>query len=255
MSRKQLLIRLLLKAAWVRKDRALTALISVAVAATIATAALTVYYDLDNKLSREFRSFGANVVVTRSQGSLTQNELATMGQILNGKGDIVPVAYAIGTLQDGTRVVVGGTDLEKLEKLNSWWSIDHSEFPFALLGARVAEKVPESAFIFNLGHKGAMIRRRDVFRSGSDDDSRIYLQLSQFTDATGLEPNTALLRIEGWPKQIEVTISQLTTSLPELEVKPVRQITREQTSVVDKTRSVVLVASVVVLVMILLSIV
>ena len=52
MTRSQLLLRLLFKAAWVRKDRALTALISVAVVATIATAALTIYSDLEGKLSR-----------------------------------------------------------------------------------------------------------------------------------------------------------------------------------------------------------
>ena len=38
--------------------------VSVAVVATIATSALTVYYDLESKLSREFSRFGANVVIT-----------------------------------------------------------------------------------------------------------------------------------------------------------------------------------------------
>ena len=69
MSRMQLLFRLLFKAAWVRKDRALTALVSVAVVATIATAALTIYSDLEGRLSRDFRGFGANVIVTRAVGA------------------------------------------------------------------------------------------------------------------------------------------------------------------------------------------
>ena len=71
MIRAPLLLRLLFKAAWVRKDRAFTALVSVAVVATIATAALTIYSDLEGKLSREFRGFGANVVVTKTSGALT----------------------------------------------------------------------------------------------------------------------------------------------------------------------------------------
>ena len=80
--RNQLLLRLLFKAAWVRKDRALTALVSVAVVATIATAALTIYSDLEGKLSREFRGFGANVVVTKSSGALTPSELAEIRKIV-----------------------------------------------------------------------------------------------------------------------------------------------------------------------------
>jgi putative ABC transport system permease protein len=257
MSRKQLLLRLLLKAAWVRKDRAFTALISVAVAATIATAALTVYYDLESKLSREFRSFGANVVVTRHEDSLTPAELAQMKNILAGTGEIVPVAYAVATAtSDGSKVVIGGADLDKLKKLNSWWAIGSSSNGFALLGSRVEERLARgSGFKLNFEGKAFDVQSAGTFHSGSEDDSRIYVPLTMFTQWTGMQPSTALLRVEGRPKEIEETISRLTASLPGLEVKPVRQITREQTSVVDKTRSVVLVASIVVLVMILLSII
>ena len=95
MSRGQLLLRLLLKAAWVRKDRALTALVSVAVVATIATAALTIYYDLENKLSREFRDFGANVVVTARSGELDASEVAAIASTVGANGAVVPVGYAI----------------------------------------------------------------------------------------------------------------------------------------------------------------
>src|SRR5438270_12949699 len=93
----QLLLRLLLKAAWVRKVRAFTALGSVAVVATIATAALTIYSDLEGKLSREFRGFGANVVVTKTSGALTPSELAEIRTVVGNNGEIVPVGYAIAT--------------------------------------------------------------------------------------------------------------------------------------------------------------
>src|SRR5215475_13095859 len=124
MSRRQLLFRLLFKAAWVRKDRAFTALISVAVVATIATAALTIYSDLEGKLSHEFRGFGANVIVTKASGALTSDELAGMSKVVGSRGDVVPVAYAIGTeARSGAKIVVGGTDLSKLRKLNTAWSL------------------------------------------------------------------------------------------------------------------------------------
>src|SRR5215471_21857293 len=122
MSRRQLFLRLLVKAAWVRKDRALTALLSVAVVATIATAALTVYYDLDNKLSHEFRSFGANVVVSKQGGALTRDELSGIDSTLAARHLIVPVAYAIATGPNGARVILGGTDVKAFRDLNSFWS-------------------------------------------------------------------------------------------------------------------------------------
>ena len=102
MTRTQLLLRLLLKAAWVRKDRAFTALVSVAVVATIATAALTIYSDLESKLSREFRGFGANIVVTKNSGALTAGELAGIHKIVGNGGEIMPVGLRRSDLQDGS---------------------------------------------------------------------------------------------------------------------------------------------------------
>src|SRR5436309_1851497 len=142
MSRTQLLLRLLLKATWVRKDRAFTALVSVAVVATIATAALTIYSDLESKLSREFRGFGANVVVTKNSGALSPSELADISKIVGHMGEIVPVAYAAASLRDGgAKVVVGGADLEKLRRLNTSWSFEDRDQGSALIGSRVAESV------------------------------------------------------------------------------------------------------------------
>src|SRR5262249_36067351 len=141
MTRAQLFLRLLFRAALVRKDRALTALLSVGVAATIATAALTVYTDLDNKLSREFRSFGPNVVVSKQDGTLTRDELARIDSALSAKHLMVPVAYAIATGPDGGRVVIGGTDVETFRELNSSWSLRETGHAgtHVLLGSRAAE--------------------------------------------------------------------------------------------------------------------
>ncbi|HZD95466.1 MAG TPA: ABC transporter permease [Candidatus Sulfotelmatobacter sp.] len=254
MSRSQLFFRLLLRAAWVRKDRALTALISVAVVATIATAALTIYSDLESKLSREFRGFGANVIVTKASGPLNSKELVRMAQTIGSHGEIVPIAYAVGTkTEDGTRVVIGGADLKKLRSLNSAWSFSELNQGRALVGARVSEMLSHGGdWRVSFGNAITSIAPEAIFHSGSDDDSRIYLPLDDFERLTGVQPGTALLRIEGRPREIQATIASLSAALPNAEVKPVRQITQAQTAVVDKTRSVVLAASVVVLVLIML---
>ena len=47
-----------------RRARSVSALVAMTVSAGVATALLTLYADLDAKLHKEFRSFGANVVIT-----------------------------------------------------------------------------------------------------------------------------------------------------------------------------------------------
>jgi putative ABC transport system permease protein len=256
MSRLRLFVRLLFKAAWVRKDRALTALISVAVVATIATAALTVYSDLENKISREFRSFGTNVVITSRNGAFTPGQLKQIHAALGDRGTAVPVAYAIATSPNNAKVVVGGTDLRGLRELNSWWSIRalDSSGGQALIGARAAEQFAPTGgeLTITFGARSAQVRPAVVFLSGSEDDSRIYLDTAAFAALTGVQPNIALVRVEGRPAEIQSAITQLRAALPEAEVQPVRQITQTQAAVVGKTRSVVLAASAVVVVLILL---
>ncbi len=254
MSRGQLFLRLLLRATWVRKDRALTALISVAVVATIATTALTIYSDLEGRLSREFRGFGANVVVTKSSGALNNDELATIGKIAGSGGEVLPVAYAIAAeTGSGAKIVIGGADLEKLRKLNTAWSFTDMKQGNALIGGRAEEALGHPAGLeLAYGQSRMKVQPAAVYRSGSDDDSRIYLPPADFERLTGIQPGTALVRVEGRPQEIQEAISRLSASLPEAEIKPVRQITQAQTAVVGKTRGVVLAASAVVLVLIML---
>lgn len=253
MNRPRLFLRLMLKAAWVRKDRAITALLSIAVVATMATVALTVYSDLEGKFSREFRRFGANVIVTARSGSLKRDDLTLIRKIIGSKGGVVPVGYAIGKSRDGSSVVVGGTDLSAFHEMNSWWKLDGGLFDGdALLGTRAAAALSPRAEPFEISYGGqnTLIKPRAIFHSGSDDDSRIYISLPQFSYLTDLQPSTAQLRITGRPAEIEQQVATLSAALPNAEVKPVRQITSAQTAVLDKTRAIVLAASAVVVVLI-----
>lgn len=255
MSRSQLLLRMLFKAAWVRKDRAFTALISVCVVATIATAALTIYSGLEGRLSRDFRGFGANVIVTRNDGSFTQTDLAAMQSVVPAKRDVVPVAYAVATTENGSRVIVGGTELADLEQMNSWWSTKQlSADGTALIGSRAAEQLSPSGqpLTISFGSKSLTIHPRAIFTSGSEDDSRIYISSSDLASATSLAPNLALVRVEGRARDIEAAIAKLKSSAPDLDVQPARQITQAQAVVVGKTRSIVLASSIVVVALIML---
>jgi putative ABC transport system permease protein len=254
MNRSQLLFRLLLKAAWVRKDRALTALISVAVVATIATAALTIYSDLEGKLSREFRGFGANVIVTKTSGDLSSGELASIQNVIGNNGEVLPVVYAIATEGTGkAKVVVGGVDIQKFRKLNASWSFSNAGEGTALIGSRVDDILGHQDDLrLSFRTSSTKVKAASVYHAGTDDDSRVYLPLNDFERLTGIQPDTALVRVEGRPQQIQSAISKLIAALPNAEVKPIRQVTQTQTAVVGKTRAVVLASSAVVVVLIML---
>ncbi|HEY6351710.1 MAG TPA: FtsX-like permease family protein [Candidatus Angelobacter sp.] len=254
MSRKRMLVRLLLRAAWVRRDRALTALLSITVVATMATVALTVYSDLEGKFSREFRTFGANAIVTAHNGSLSADDFQRIRNIAGEKSEVVPVGYAVVTGEAQQRVVAAGTNLHAFHQLNPSWSFSPNSDDLidknAWRGTRAAERFATNSGELHYGTKSITIPTGPTFKSGSEDDSRIYLSLEDFERLTGLQANTAQLRIDGPPSEIDRRIAMLSTTLPDAEVKPVRQVTAAQTAVLGKTRSIVLTASAVVVLLI-----
>ncbi len=117
-------LRMLVRAAVLRRGRAASALLAMVVAAAVATAMLNLYVDVQAKLRREFRKYGANVVVVARDGhELPADALAKAQAALGAGGMALPIAYAVARTADGHSVVVAGTDLEQAQKLDSWWSV------------------------------------------------------------------------------------------------------------------------------------
>src|SRR6266852_6021108 len=62
-------LRMLVRAAVLRRGRAVSALFAMVVAAAVATAMLNLYVDVQAKLRSEFRNYGANIIVVGKDGA------------------------------------------------------------------------------------------------------------------------------------------------------------------------------------------
>src|SRR5277367_6045167 len=89
-------LRMLMRAAVLRRGRAASALLAMVVAAGVATAMLNLYVDVQAKLRKEFRNYGANiVVVAKDDEALPADALAKVDAALAGHGLAVPFAYVV----------------------------------------------------------------------------------------------------------------------------------------------------------------
>jgi putative ABC transport system permease protein len=94
------------------------------VAAAVATAMMNLYVDVQAKLRKEFRSYGANVIAIGKDGtSLPPGALNKIEAALGSRGMAVPFAYVVARTATGQSVVVAGTNFEQVQKLNRWWSV------------------------------------------------------------------------------------------------------------------------------------
>ena len=241
-------LRMLLRASLVRRGRALSALLAVVVAAAVATAMLNLYVDVQAKLRTEFRKYGANIVVVAKHGQpLPADALPRVQTALAGRGIAVPFAYVVGSTNDGSPIVVAGTDMQTVRRLDSWWAV--SAWPNAageaLLGSRAAAAVSPQGQPFDLSFQGQPIHLKaaGTLITGAAEDSRVYLPLQDFTAWTGVQPSTIEIAANGSAAQVTAILQQVTAAVPGAEVRPVRQIMEAEGRVLGKTRSTLLAAA------------
>jgi putative ABC transport system permease protein len=241
-------LRMLVRAAILRRGRAASALFAMVVAAAVATAMLNLYVDVQAKLRREFRNYGANIIVVGKDGaSLPANALAAVDSALAGRGIAAPFALVVARTADGQPIVVAGTDFERVRQLNKWWSVSNwpSVSQQALIGVRALPEVAPKNQSFDLSFQGHTLHvtPAGTVQSGAAEDSRIYISLTDFVAWTGVQPSTIEVAASGSPEEVASIMSQVAQVLPAGDVRPVRQIMEGEARVLGKTRATLLAAA------------
>ena len=260
-------LRMLVRAAVLRRGRAVSALFAMVVAAAVATAMLNLYVDVQAKLRREFRNYGANIIVVGRDGaSLPPDALARVDSVLAGRGIAAPLGLVVARTSDGQPIVVAGTDFERVRQLDRWWSVSSwpAEVPSsgptdtsvrptgaremghpALIGVRALAVVAPKNQPFDLSFKGHVLHvsPAGTVQTGAAEDSRIYISLADFISWTGVQTSTIEVAASGSPEEVSGIMNQLAQALPAGEVRPVRQIMEGEARVLGKTRSTLLAAA------------
>jgi putative ABC transport system permease protein len=245
---RSMLLRMLVRAAILRRGRATSALFAMVVAAAVATAMLNLYVDVQAKLRREFRNYGANIILVGKNGaSLPAESLARVDSVLAGHGSAAPFALVVARTADGQPIVVAGTDFDRVRQLNKWWSVSNwpSTADQVLVGVRALPLVSPKSQPFALSFQGKTLQvsPAGTVQTGAAEDSRIYISLPEFVKWTGVQPSTVEVAASGLPEEVTAMMTQLSRAIPAADVRPVRQIMEGEARVLGKTRATLLAAS------------
>jgi putative ABC transport system permease protein len=244
-------LRMLVRAAILRRGRAASALFAMVVAAAVATAMLNLYVDVQTKLQREFRNYGANIIMTgrvgRNSASLPAETLSLVDSALAGRGIAAPFGMVVARTSDGQAIVVAGTDFDRIRQLDKWWSVTNwpSASQQALIGVRAVPTVSPKNQPFDLSFQGHTLHLTPAgtVQTGAAEDSRIYIPLADFVTWTGLQPSTIEVAASGSPAEIDAIMKQLQRTFPAIDVHPVRQIVEGEARVLGKTQATLLAAA------------
>jgi putative ABC transport system permease protein len=238
--------RLLLRSLTFNRGRTAAELAALIVSAAAATALLTLYLSIDAKLHREFRAFGANILITATSAAqpLPADAMARVRQTIPSGALAVPYAYAVVQTATGSPIVAVGTDLPLARRMNAWWQItgtlpQATDPAAALVGVRAQPVLGSGPFTLTYNGKSLSLRTLGTLRTGDAEDSRVYLSLAAMHAWTGVGPSTIEVDASGDPASIQALIQRLQRALPDVTVHPVHQLVEAEAGVVTRTRSLI----------------
>lgn len=238
--------RLLWASLWRRRGMAALAALAVAIGASVAAALLHVSGDVSEKLTRELRSLGPNLVVTPSAGSgqsfLAESLVTSRLRAAGISG--VPVLYASASLR-GHRIALAGADPVALADLHPSWK--RSGVPGgAQVGVVLARRLGVGAgddleLASPDGARALRVRVGGTFDAGGADDEALWLPLGDVQRLAG-RPGTvslAQVRVEGGPSAVTVAAARVQLG-GGLAALPLHALSATEQGLLDRMRRLML---------------
>lgn len=265
--------RLLWKLLRGSRGRLAVALVALVSGAAVISALLNLQLDVEHKLAQEFRTLGANLVISAGAGMETPDAGAAAPALMDEHAVLAGVAglksrdvtaaapffYFVASANH-TQVVVAGTWLSEAAKLNPSWKISGERLAsrenesVCLIGRRVAAALhlaPGSSLeLSNQGHT-ANLKVAEIFESGSDEDSQVFVDLKVAQSLAGEAGRIGLVQmsVTATPEAMAAVEAKLEAALPGYQVRPIRQVTDAEASLLGRIR--LLIASMVILILVL----
>ncbi|HUL15222.1 MAG TPA: FtsX-like permease family protein [Terriglobales bacterium] len=238
------------------RGRAFVILVALGAGATVTSALLNLQVDAKRRITTEFRSFGANVIVSPRTDTASGTGAKTLPQ---SDFDLVPNSPAnrIGksallfvvadvasqnTASPTPAVVVGSLDggdaASWLGFSSSRTSADPSQSNSAAcrIGSKVASQLPaavESRISLRSEGREVSCSVSEVFKSGGEQDNQIIVPLDSAQRLAALPGRISLIQVSapGNPDQVRSFIAALQQRIPDASVSPIRQFTEGEANI------------------------
>lgn len=275
-----------------RASRLIIAVLAIAIGATILSGLVTIYYDIPEQLGREFRSYGANLIILpRGDAKITRETLSALQKII-GENKIVGMApYRYQTVKINEQpYIIAGTDLSQAEKNSPFWYIEGSwgnseDISSVMVGHEIAETLNltlgDSFTVQGVkyGQRAEASRqdlsaeenlKRDLARqnfnkkfsvkgivsTGGAEEGFIFADVDMLDDLIGdvFRADVIECSVVADAEELSQIAAKIESDLPELMPRAVRRLTQSQDIVLGKLQALVLLVTVVVLIITMISV-
>ncbi|MGH9713760.1 MAG: ABC transporter permease [Candidatus Acidiferrales bacterium] len=267
--------RLLWKLLHASRGRLVVALIALVSGAAVISSLLNLQFDIERKLTQEFRTLGANLIISRARDAqaielpadspalmdqanlLSQVERMRTQQVVAAAPYLYIVAHTANS-----PVVVEGTWLDEARRLAPTWKIEggpslsRDDTTRCFVGRDVARQfklAPGGPLELKYLGQTAQMSVAGIVDAGGPEDSHIFVNLPVAQKLAGLDGQIGLvqLSVSGTPKTIEAYAQVLAAALPGFEIRPIRQVADAEGGLLNRIR--LLIFSMVLLILVLTS--
>lgn len=248
-----------------RKSRMFTALLAIAMGATILSGLVTIYYDIPRQLGKEFRSYGANLIVIPGEASskIEEKQVQEIRDTIGAQKlvGLAPYIYQNAKINEQP-YIVAGTDMEGLKNNSPFWLVS-GEWPTkpreVMLGAEIAKNLEldvGTKFTLNIPKKGGESGETtatdfvvvSTVITGGKEEELIFMSSSDLRAIIGDVPYDVVeCSVEAEATELENIAKKIgendSTLIPQL----VKRVTESQDIVLEKLQALVWIVTVIVL--------
>ncbi|MBQ3455424.1 MAG: ABC transporter permease [Synergistaceae bacterium] len=291
-SRRKMYIRMVAGSLIRRASRLIIAVLAIAIGATILSGLVTIYYDIPEQLGREFRSYGANLIVLpRGEEKITRETLKELRDLIGDEKIVGMAPYRYQTVKINEQpYIIAGTDLTEAEKNSPFWYVEGSwgnsaDVSQVMAGHEIAQtlnlNIGDSFMVQGVkyGHHAEASRqdlsaeenqKRDSARqnfhrtftvkgivsTGGAEEGFIFADIDMLDELIGdtFRADVIECSIVADAEALAELSARIEREIPVLMPRAVRRLTQSQDIVLGKLQALVLLVTVVVLIITMISV-
>ena len=263
MKRQAMFVKLILSSLIRRRSRMVVALLAVTIGATVFLGMGAVYYDIPRQMGREFRSYGANMILVSSgtDSAMSLEDARKAEALIPAQKLVGATAFRYETMYYNMQGLTAvGTDMEAVRKTSPYWQIQGAwptEDNHILLGTDISENARlyagTSVELDIVPAKGRKFKKTftvsGIVRSGGAEDGFVLMPLRTLESLVGLPGQASVIEMSIAADSAELTLlaEKIQSDVPSVTPRLVKRIMNSEATVLSKLQVLVYLVTAVVL--------
>lgn len=263
MKKRLVFLNMILRSLTRRRSRMVAALLAIAIGSTVLSGMLTVYLDIPRQLGREFRSYGANLVLVPAgdSGIMSMDDVEEAAEYLPQDKVVGITPYRYESLAVNRQpYTTAGLRFAQVARTSPYWQVDGA-WPASgneiMIGADIARftGITPGTQTRISGHARDMkpfaldLTVTGVVRTGGAEESVVFIELASLERMMG-DPgrvNLVEISIEGTQDELEGIASDIEANVAGVAPRLVKRVATSEATVLGKLRSLVFLVTAVVM--------